>query len=561
VSAVNVRVHESNGTTSVQAIGGTRVVLFGMDVAEAAAEGLAGFAIEVDDGGGRGFLPLRNLLVFEANDVGEHPDHSSLKNPFQAFLWGHYTADPDHAYRYRVTPLHGPPDGLRPGDAVELSVRTESETSGAHSIFFNRGPSAAQAYAIRFENKSPRDVGEEAWTWLSRGLREGLLAFIARASGPGFGLRGSLYEFQYKPVLQALGAASESGADVKLVYDCIPNSKGEPVDRNRAAAEAAGIRDLMVERTNGGPISHNKFLVLLEDGEPTAVWTGSTNITEGGIFGHLNVGHAVRDAGVAADYLAYWTKLSGNPESPEMRDFNDRDLPSFDDEPPPGVLTLFSPHHGLKVLKWYAKLMDGAGNSVFLTAAFGVSEQLRAVFEEDKDYLRYLLLEKEDGTIDTISRDPDNRVAAGSFIGEGGWRQWQKEMLSHIGLTEHVHFVHTKIMLIDPLGDDPIVISGSANFSQASTSSNDENMLVIRGNQSVADVYLGEFMRSFSAYHFRGKVGVTGGTAAPNPSAPAPDPPEKLFLDPTDGWTTPYFTEGDPKQKERLLFRAPPSDG
>ena len=554
-----MRVPASNGALSVQAIAGTNVVLFGMDVADGAVAGLSGFGIEVDDGSGHGFQPLRNLLLFEANDVGEHPDHSSLLNPFQSFVWGHYTVDPDHEYRYRVTSFRGGPGALQAADAVELTVRTESETTGEHAIFFNRGPSAAQAYAIRFDNRNPHDVGAEAWTWLSRGLEEGMLTFIGQANGPSFGLRGSIYEFQYEPVLRAIKAASDSGADVQLVYDCIQNSSGEPVDANHDAVRKVGIENLMTERTKGVRISHNKYFVLLEDGEPTAVWTGSTNVTEGGIFGHLNVGHAVRDPDVARSYLEHWQALHGDPDGPATRDANDQNLPDFDDKPPPGITTLFSPHHGLAVLNWYAKLMDGAENSVFLTAAFGVSKELRAIFEEDKPYLRYLLLEKEDGTIDTLSRDPDNVVAAGSFIGDGGWRQWQKEMLALIGLTEHVHFVHTKIMLIDPLGDDPIVISGSANFSEASTDANDENMLVIRGDKAVADVYLGEFMRTFTAYHFRGKVGVTGGTMAPNPAAPAPDPPKKLYLDPTDGWTARYYTDGDPKQKERLLFRAPPA--
>jgi phosphatidylserine/phosphatidylglycerophosphate/cardiolipin synthase-like enzyme len=58
-------------------------------------------------------------------------------------------------------------------------------------------------------------------------------------------------------------------------------------------------------------------------------------------------------------------------------------------------------------------------------------------------------------------------------------------------------------MLVDPLGNDPIVIAGSANFSAASTEDNDENMLVIRGNKRVADIYLGEFMRLFSHFSFR----------------------------------------------------------
>ncbi|HVG41028.1 MAG TPA: phospholipase D-like domain-containing protein [Chitinophagaceae bacterium] len=66
-----------------------------------------------------------------------------------------------------------------------------------------------------------------------------------------------------------------------------------------------------------------------------------------------------------------------------------------------------------------------------------------------------------------------------------------------------VPFIHNKFMLIDPLGEKPTVITGSANFSDASTSTNDENMLVIRGNKKVADIYVGEFMRLYTHYAFR----------------------------------------------------------
>jgi phosphatidylserine/phosphatidylglycerophosphate/cardiolipin synthase-like enzyme len=47
------------------------------------------------------------------------------------------------------------------------------------------------------------------------------------------------------------------------------------------------------------------------------------------------------------------------------------------------------------------------------------------------------------------------------------------------------------------------VVTGSANFSTASTNKNDENMLVIRGNTRVADIYLGEFMRIYNHLSFR----------------------------------------------------------
>jgi len=56
---------------------------------------------------------------------------------------------------------------------------------------------------------------------------------------------------------------------------------------------------------------------------------------------------------------------------------------------------------------------------------------------------------------------------------------------------------------MDPRGKDPIVVTGSANFSTASTNDNDENMLAILGNRRVADIYFTEFNRLFYHYYFR----------------------------------------------------------
>ncbi|WP_374954904.1 phospholipase D-like domain-containing protein [Paraburkholderia sp. BL21I4N1] len=93
-------------------------------------------------------------------------------------------------------------------------------------------------------------------------------------------------------------------------------------------------------------------------------------------------------------------------------------------------------------------------------------------------------------------------MAIGQNITLNSFDRWLKER-DGLAPGEHVRWVHTKFMLVDPLSDDPIVITGSANFSDASIETNHENMLVIRGNTRVADIYLGEFMRQFSSYAFR----------------------------------------------------------
>jgi hypothetical protein len=548
-----MRTRATNGPIGAQAIAGSYVVLLGMNLDEKAVDGLLGFAIErTDHTEGQRFF-LDNFLLLEANDRsgGAEPDHSSLQNPFQDFVWGDYTAKPHHSYTYRVSAMYKAANGPREGDAVELMVQTEGDDLDRHTVLFNRGVAASQAYARRFGTKRPDEVpNDEAWRWLSRGLFEAMVRFIGRANGAEWGLRASVYEFQHPPVLDAFAVAARAGADVKIVYDAV-NTKTGPRTMNQAAIATAGLGDHVIPRTRA-KISHNKFIVLLRNGKPQAVWTGSTNFTDGGIYGHSNVGHAVNDPRVAARYLDYWGELSGDPKRSDAQTWNAAATKIPPGKPRAGSLTtVFSPRDSLEALEWYAKLMDGAKQSVFLTAAFGVSEQLRTVFERDRDYLRYLLLDNTQGGIDTIRRDQDNLISVGGEIGTGGWHQWVEEKLTN--LNKHVEYIHTKYMLVDPLSDDPIVISGSANFSKASTTDNDENMLVIRGDQPVADVYLTEFMRLFTHYRLRGRAGVKPDQKAPGPGAPARSR-SKLYLRDDDSWARPFYVSGSPPAKERLLF-------
>jgi hypothetical protein len=108
-----------------------------------------------------------------------------------------------------------------------------------------------------------------------------------------------------------------------------------------------------------------------------------------------------------------------------------------------------------------------------------------------------------------------------------------------------VFFVHSKVLLIDPLSDDPLVCTGSANFSKNSLTANDENMLLIRGDTRVADIYMTELDRIFR--HFRARDVI-------NREATAGKKEDWLLLDTTDTWIGSNFTRETFKNNRRLLF-------
>lgn len=579
-----MRVYGRKSGISVLGISGPYVVQLAFDVTDAKRKGLLGFGIHRQDHTENEQYWLRGFKTFEKTFPNPPPGSlvSTMEHPVQGFLWGDYTAKINHKYSYTVVPFYGTPQNLKEGPRVVITIRTPgNQMDETHTIVFNRGVAGSQAYARRFGNVSPREIEDpkkqkDAYQWLSRGLEEAILAYIGQAKGKKFALRASVYEFNWAPVLNAFKQAHDSGADVKIIYD--RRTRG-PFEATEKAAKKAGLLDLdahsggkvMIRRETNSAISHNKFIVLLENGKPTQVWTGSTNFTEGGIFGQSNVGHQIRDETLAQAYLDYWTRLSSDPDYSQIRPGNDAANAIPAALPPDDSLSaIFSPQGSLRALQWYGERMDGAEQTLGFTAAFGISQTLAPTLLEEKPYLRYVMVESEGSkrvpkptaanpnpksqfqTFQEIEALKNNRIAIGSFLKKAPevmgseLHRWASESLT--GLNVHVRFLHTKYMFADPLTDQPLIISGSANFSGASTTNNDENMVVVRGNTNVADSFFGEFMRLFNHFYFRSVVERLEEMQANQPVKSKP------YLEPNDAWTDPYFAAGTTKSMERKLY-------
>jgi phosphatidylserine/phosphatidylglycerophosphate/cardiolipin synthase-like enzyme len=549
---MRVRVKE-NGLT-VQAVAGTYVVLLGLDLPERSCRGLRGFGIHRTDHTENESAWMQGQKTFAATDPGLPPGakFSTRQQPIQGFTWSDFSAKPGHDYTYRVVALKGDPADLQEFAEASVRVQTESPESGTHDIYFNRGVAASQEFTRRFGNKRPDELGAPAFKWLSRGLFEAMTGFIDKAK-KGDGLRVSAYELGYEPVLEAFKRASERGVDVRIVYD---RRRDVPGKDNDEKIDKVGIRDLCTPRTkNTSSISHNKFIVYLRrNKDPVSVLTGGTNFSRGGIFGHSNCMHIVEEKEVAAAYLDYWTMLSEDPESKSLRPRVSEAFPVPAAEPPEGTITVFSPRSNLEALDWYVARAAEAKEGLFMTFAFGMNEKFQEVYATSSAPMRYALLEQatrpmgagperdaEEAKIAALRQLPANRFAIGAHLTGSKFENWLNEQLS--GLNKNVRYIHTKYMLIDPLGPDPLLVAGSANFSVASTTSNDENMLIIRGNKRVADIYLGEFMRLYNHYAFRE-------WAATQKNADARATPNHLRL---DDWWRDYFGDTE-RARQREYF-------
>jgi len=532
-----------------------------------------GFAFKREHSGITGDW-LKGLKVFKTIQPDPQPNaqYSTFEDPIQSFLWSDYTANPGITYAFTIVAMYGRPKALEPRHTIRFEITTEKADDGEQGIWFNRGSVASQAFARDFKNAAmtdeiANDPNNTMTVWLSRGLLEAYLSFITNTPR-GHGLRVSAYEFTYKPFLQALKSAIDRGVDVRIIYHSTPV--------NKKAIKAAGLpadKKILIERTQP-KIPHNKFVVRLDsNGKAVSVFTGSTNFTPSGFLGQTNVGHLVTDDSTAKAYFAFWTALSENPDKATLVPANMKLTPNpqslIPDKP---TTVVFSARTSAQMLDWYAQRIVDARTSAVFTGAFGVDPKILAGLQSNNSAVRFILLEKPPGSdVRAAQRahQSDIRLSYGAVLGQtyekqsdksGGKKlvpipkfeldKWfLKEELARRDGSGFVFFIHTKFLLVDPLSNDPLVCTGSANFSAGSLTSNDENMLLIRGNTRVADIYLTEFDRIFRHFYFRdvaNEVALQGKES------------KTVFLDETGKWVGEYFDSTKFNCHRRKMFFAAP---
>lgn len=158
------------------------------------------------------------------------------------------------------------------------------------------------------------------------------------------------------------------------------------------------------------------FILLSRKGRPEEVWTGSANITPSGFLGQSNSGHIIRDGRVAAAFHAYFVMLAEDTDRAAFHAQNERHWPNPQELLPEGSTALFSPRSGNTMMHWFGRQMYEARESVILTSAFGVTPIMGDYFDNERDHLRFVLMERRSQGADAqekVERCPNTHVVFG----------------------------------------------------------------------------------------------------------------------------------------------------
>jgi phosphatidylserine/phosphatidylglycerophosphate/cardiolipin synthase-like enzyme len=371
--------------------------------------------------------------------------------------------------------------------------------------------------------------------FLSGDLRVALLNEMETAFQDGGQIFAALFELSDDDLIDALCKLKER-ANVVLANGSVQAKKGEASkdarkrDENedaRRRLRAEGV-DVQVEEKDRflspGALGHNKFLIRTDKkGNPIVAWTGSTNWAPTGLCTQVNNGLLIEDPDVAQIYLNQWHELK-KAKSLFPKPFvaaNSEPKRSGDDIPGQVRSTVWFTRTSKGVdMDALTEEVNNATEGIlflmFMPGAAGLFSTVAAKSGDPKLYVRGVVSELpngrgDEGAVDVNLIDgPKHTPLHLDIIQPEGIKNpfanfaaevTHKQFLGGIG---HA-IIHSKVVVIDPFSKerDPVVITGSHNFSSSASSKNDENFIIVKGDRELAEAYAVNIFGAYTHYRWR----------------------------------------------------------
>jgi phosphatidylserine/phosphatidylglycerophosphate/cardiolipin synthase-like enzyme len=486
--------------------------------------GCRGFALERQVKGQSATGMVATWVGFKGQTHKLGESRPSTEWPIQRYIWSDFQVKPGQTVRYRAIPMVGIAANLTKGASAEWSnwsnwVTISTGQNKGFNAYFNRGIVPAQWLAHQKPSKkslqkdlsTPSDKNRD---FLGGALMPALLGLLAQAKKDAVEIYAALYELNDPELIAALKAI---GGDCNLIlgsgaYSAANKKKGTPAipDENAAVRKdlqlhsSVNVHDRLVKSPH---FAHNKFVVFCDKlGKPVMLWTGSTNWTITGLCTQVNNGILIESPDLAQAYRTRWEQL---------KDAGATYPPSLSQEgSTPAHVTL----GGHNMTAWNApvlKFVDLAdANKRIQAAKEGV---LFLMFNPGpRNTLLNTILALDPAKIfihGVVNQDPGGKKAPLIQITQKGKQLPSKPLAAILPraltspgnwfdneFTYNRVMIHSKVVVLDPFGKNPVVMTGSHNLGPKASSKNDDNLLIIEGANGLASEYALNILGVFSHY-------------------------------------------------------------
>lgn len=310
-----------------------------------------------------------------------------------------------------------------------------------------------------------------------------------------------VYDLDRQIVADSLVAAHNRGVKVRFITDL--DNRSLPQVAQLESAGIPVIDDGFPYNYAGSNIMHNKFFVL----DTQTVFTGSWNITDNGTERNANNQIIIDDKIIAENYTKEFTEMWGSTGMT-----------------PDSMLSKFSTKKSDNIQHVY--VAGGDTVEVYMSPSDGCASKLINAINTAQRSIYFCIFSFSSQPVadamralqhDTLHLKTDSNFAVRGVFDATYWNaDYSKSLdmrgISNSGGTNNPwvrtgdvfsdsvdgSLLHHKYMLIDAdkWTSNPIVVTGSYNWSDAAETGNDENMLIIHSTY-FADMFLQEFTERY----------------------------------------------------------------
>ena len=526
------------------------------------------------------------------------------KFPLQRYMWWDYGVAPGDVVQYSVMPVLGSDKDHLKLSAADASTLTDpmtitGQTTPNVAVYFNKGIVAAQwvSRALAKVDKgaslatligTTKAPGNALRDELSGLLRPQLLAMLDDVKKNNGEVYAALYELNDPELIAGLTALG------KKCHLLLANGAFKPPDNDENKTVRAILRnqvDLHDRIVTSGHFAHNKFVVVCDaSGTPQRVLSGSTNWTMTGLCTQANNAVIVANPDLAADFLNEWNllKAAGNDYPASLPQANSK--AKTIDVDGCRITQWFAPTSGAQDLDYARGLINTAKDGIlflfFNPGAFVSPDEpmkwtllqnifvrhqadsptyapglyMRGVVNQEIAGLTSPSTDSKSGASKHATLDPSavnnpvtlfsggdrtpQRLTRESMVPKNikaTFHNWATEML---GTGVHIH---SKVIVLDPFGKNPVVMTGSHNLGYKASSKNDDNLMIVEGNAPLAAAFAANIIAIYQTYRWNAYA-----------EANRQDPHVWHGLVDSDSWQDSYL-KGDDLAELKFWMGGPPS--
>ena len=337
---------------------------------------------------------------------------------------------------------------------------TQSTSSGRMVAYFNNPVETSVAVNVTA-------------TYLENRFNDTIKAYIDMAQNT---LDLAIYNNNDATIVNAINAAEARGVRVRYISE--------------SSTANLGLNNLnsSIPRldANASGIMHNKFIVIdADDAQNAHVITGSTNFSPNNLFDDPNNLIIIQDESLAKAFEMEFNEMWGSDGA--NYDLNNSKI---------GNQKLNNTPHSF--------LIGTSPVELYFSPSDGTTGQIEEAIRSTDNYFSFAVMAFTRDDLGQAIIDVNNQF--GTIVQgviedvNGTGSEFTPMQSAGVFVRSHGSFpnnMHHKYCIIDmPAGNDPIVVTGSHNWSTSAETVNDENTLIIH-DQNIADVFYQEFRRRF----------------------------------------------------------------